>query len=470
MNNLFDVIVIGSGPGGYHAAIRAAQLGLNTAIVEKDPALGGTCLNVGCIPSKALLDSSERYEQLTHSITDHGISVGSVKLDIAKMMARKSKVVKELTDGIQFLMNKNKITVLRGHGSLLSSSGGEISIQVTGQNAGEYRCKHCILASGSEPIPIPNVTVDQKSIITSDQAIALEKVPDHLIIIGAGVIGLELGSVWKRLGSKVTIVEMLPSILMGLDRQLRELTLRTLTKQGLEFLFEHGVTKAETKGNKVIVTAKSTGGTEKTLEGDKLLVAVGRRPFTSNLGLDKVGVALTSRGRIEVNPHTLQTNIPGIYAIGDVIDGGMLAHRAMDEGVMVAELIAGKPGHVNYETIPWVVYTWPEVAWVGKSEDQLRESGVEYSVGKFNFMPSGRAKAMNESVGMTKIFADKRTDKILGAAIVGPNASELIAECVLAMEFGASSEDLARTMHAHPTLSETVKEAAADVLKTSIHQ
>ncbi len=470
MSDKHDLVVIGGGPGGYVCAIRAAQLGLNTAIVEKRSTLGGTCVNVGCIPSKALLDSSHKYHDAKEGFEAHGISVKDVKMDVKKMMERKVQVVKELTDGLDFLMKKNKIKVYRGHGSFESAEPDNIKIKVEGEDSGTVNTRRAVIATGSDVIRLPNIEIDEDSIITSDQAIALEKVPEHLVIIGGGVIGLELGSVWNRLGAKVTVIEMLPGILMGMDKKLRDLSTRVLKKQGLEFLFEHKVTRAEKKGKKVNITAEGKDGKEQKIEADKLLVAVGRRPYTDKLNAESIGVKLTDRGRVVVDHESLETDCPGVYAIGDVIDGAMLAHRAEEEGVKVADILAGKAGHVNYDAIPWVVYTWPEIAWVGKSEEDLKKDGVEVRTGQFMFKPNGRAKAMNEGDGLVKFIADKRTDKVLGVFIVGPNASELIAEAAVAVEFGASAEDIGKSFHAHPTLSEAMKEAALDVGKESIHQ
>ncbi len=465
----FDYTVIGGGPGGYVSAIRAAQLGFKVAVIEKRPTLGGTCVNVGCIPSKALLDSSEKYHAASHEFADHGINVGSVKIDVKKMMERKVSVVKELTDGLDFLMKKNKITVFRGTGTMQKASQEKIEIKVSGEKEETLESKYCIIATGSAPIAIPGMEIDEKQIITSDTAIALEKVPESMTIIGGGVIGLELGSVWNRLGTKVTIVEMLPDILMTLDGQMRSVARRTLQKQGLDFLFEHKVTEAKAGKKGVDIKVQDKNGEEKKINSEILLVSVGRKPYTDSLGAENVGVKINDRGRVEVDPHTLQTSVPNIYAIGDVIEGPMLAHKAEEEGVMVAENLAGKSGHVNYDTVPWVVYTWPEIAWVGKGEEQLKKEGIEYRTGKFLFRPNGRAKAMGQGDGQIKILAEKRTDTVLGVAIVGPNGSELLAEAVIAMEFGASSEDIARTFHAHPTLSEVMKEAALDVDKRSLH-
>ena len=465
----FDYTVIGGGPGGYVSAIRAAQLGFKVAVIEKRPTLGGTCVNVGCIPSKALLDSSEKFHAASHEFADHGINVGSVKIDVKKMMERKVKVVKELTDGLDFLMKKNKITVIRGTGQMQKASQDKVEIKVSGETEDTIETKYCIIATGSVPIAIPGMEIDEKQIITSDTAIALEKVPESMTIIGGGVIGLEMGSVLNRLGTKVTIVEMLPDILMGLDGQMRQMARRTLQKQGLDFLFEHKVTEAKAGKKGVDIKVQDKNGEEKSLNSEILLVSVGRKPFTEGLGAENVGVKINDRGRVEVDPHTLQTSVPNIYAIGDVIEGPMLAHKAEEEGVMVAENLAGKSGHVNYNTVPWIVYTWPEIAWVGKSEEELKKEGVEYRTGKYMFRPNGRAKAMGQIDGQVKIIADKRTDTILGVAIVGPNGSELLAEAVVAMEFGGSAEDIARSFHAHPTLSEVMKEAAMDVDKRSIH-
>ena len=465
----FDYTVIGGGPGGYVSAIRAAQLGFKVAVIEKRPTLGGTCVNVGCIPSKALLDSSEKFHAASHEFADHGINVGSVKIDVKKMMERKVKVVKELTDGLDFLMKKNKITVIRGTGQMQKASQDKVEIKVSGETEDTIETKYCIIATGSVPIAIPGMEIDEKQIITSDTAIALEKVPESMTIIGGGVIGLEMGSVWNRLGTKVTIVEMLPDILMGLDGQMRQMARRTLQKQGLDFLFEHKVTEAKAGKKGVDIKVQDKNGEEKSLNSEILLVSVGRKPFTEGLGAENVGVKINDRGRVEVDPHTLQTSVPNIYAIGDVIEGPMLAHKAEEDGVMVAENLAGKSGHVNYNTVPWIVYTWPEIAWVGKSEEELKKEGVEYRTGKYMFRPNGRAKAMGQIDGQVKIIADKRTDTILGVAIVGPNGSELLAEAVVAMEFGGSAEDIARSFHAHPTLSEVMKEAAMDVDKRSIH-
>lgn len=472
MSNQHDLVIIGGGPGGYVCAIRAAQLGMNVGVIEKRTTLGGTCVNVGCIPSKALLDSSHKFHDAKEGMAVHGIQIKDVKIDVKKMMERKVNVVKELTDGLNFLMKKNKITVYNGHGSFVSAATDKIELKVEDdkKQTTSVLTKKVVIATGSDIIRLPHIQTDGEVLITSDEAIALEKVPDHMVIIGGGVIGLELGSVWKRLGAKVTVIEMLPGILMTMDKQMRDLATRTLAKQGIDFLFEHKVTKAEKKGKKASITYEDKSGKSTTIEADKLLVAIGRKPYTDKLNLEAIGVKLNERGRVQADPHTLETGVPGIYAIGDVIEGPMLAHRAEEEGVKIAEIMAGKPGHINYEAVPWIVYTWPEIAWVGKSEEELKAAGVAYNTGKYMFKANGRAKAMNEAEGMVKFIADKRTDKILGAYIVGPNASEMIAEAAIAVEFGASAEDIGRSFHAHPTLSEIVKEAALDVNKQAIHQ
>lgn len=463
----FDVVVIGAGPGGYVCAVRCAQLGMKVAIIEKRATLGGTCLNVGCIPSKALLDSSEEYHKAKHKLDVHGITVGDVKIDVKKMIARKDKVVSEVTAGVDYLMKKNKITRYHGFGKLKSKT--EIEIDLEGGKKETIQADKIVIASGSTPIDIPSLPIDGKVVVTSDHAISLEKVPDHMIIIGAGVIGLELGSVWSRLGAKVTIVELMPRLLGTADKQMSALALRLLEGQGLEFKFEHKVTGIEKKGNKAKVNVENKAGEKSQLEGDIVLVSVGRRPFTDNLGAKEVGIEFTERGRIKVESNHFQTSVPNIYAIGDVIDGPMLAHKAEDEGIALAELLAGKYGHVNYNAIPWIVYTWPEVAWVGHGEEELKEKGIEYKVGKYMFKANARAKAMNEPDGQVKVLADKKTDKLLGIYIVGPRASDMIAEAAIAFEFGASAEDIARSTHAHPTLSEILREAAMDVDKWSIH-
>ncbi len=462
----YDAVVIGAGPGGYVCAIRCAQLGMKVAIVEKRETLGGTCLNVGCIPSKALLDSSEEYYKAKHGLSVHGISTGDVKIDVKKMIERKDKVVSEVTQGVDFLMKKNKITRYKGFGRLKSPTEVEIDL---GSQKEMIQAKNIVIATGSVPVEIPSLPIDGKQILTSDHAISLEKVPKHLIIIGAGVIGLELGSVWNRLGAEVTVIELMPRLLGTADKQMAGLAQRIFEKQGFRFLFEHKVTGVEKSGKTVIVHATGPKGEAVQTEGDIVLVSVGRRPFTDNIGARELGIAFTDRGRIQVEPNQFRTNIENIYAIGDVIDGPMLAHKAEDEGIALAEMLAGRYGHVNYDAIPWIVYTWPEIAWVGKGEEELKEAGIEYKVGKYLFKPNARAKAMNETEGQVKVLADKKTDKLLGLYIIGARASDMIAEAAIAFEFGASAEDIARSTHAHPTLSEIIREAAMDVDKWSIH-
>ncbi|MBU6235415.1 MAG: dihydrolipoyl dehydrogenase [Alphaproteobacteria bacterium] len=458
----YDVIIIGAGPGGYVCAIRCAQLGLKTAVVEKRAALGGTCLNVGCIPSKALLSASEKYEAAEHHFADMGIKVSGVKLDLAGMMGHKTKVVADNTKGIEFLFKKNKIDWLKGEGML----GGNGTVKV---GTDTYNAKHIVIATGSDVTPLPGITIDEKKIVSSTGALELEKVPEHLVVIGAGVIGLELGTVWRRLGAKVTVIEYLDRIMPGMDLEVAKNAQRIFEKQGIAFRLATKVTSAKAEKNGVALTLEpAAGGTAETMAGDVVLVAVGRKPHTATLGLDKVGVAMDKRGRIEVDHH-FQTNVQGVYAIGDVIAGPMLAHKAEDEGVVLAEMLAGQSGHIDYDLIPGVVYTWPEIANVGKTEEQLKEAGVAYKVGKFPFMANGRARAMAATDGFVKILADAATDKVLGCHIIGPEAGTLIAEVVLAMEFGASSEDIARTCHAHPTLNEVVKEAALAVDGRPLH-
>lgn len=466
----FDLVVIGGGPAGYVSAIRAAQLKMSVAIIEKRATLGGTCLNVGCIPSKALLDSSEHYEAALKHFGEHGITVKDVKMDVAQMLKRKDKVVSEVTSGVDFLMKKNKIERLAGFGQITGPNEVAVLDAEKKSTVETLKAKKIIVATGSVPIELPTVPVEGKVIITSDHAIALPKVPQHMIVIGAGVIGLELGSVWRRLGAKVSVIEFLPRLFGTADRQMSNLAQRIYEQQGIEFFFEHKVEKAEVKGKAGIVTVKNPAGETKTFEGDVVLCAVGRKPYLEGLGLDKVGVKLTERGRVAVDMHTYQTSVPSIYAIGDCINGPMLAHKAMEEGVACVEVMAGQAGHVNYDVIPGIVYTHPEVAWVGLGEEELKEKGIEYKIGRSFFKPNGRAKAMMEGDGQLKIISDKKTDRLLGAYIVGARASELIAELTLAMEFGASAEDVARTCHAHPTLAEIIKDAAENNGGWAIHQ
>jgi dihydrolipoamide dehydrogenase len=458
----FDVIVIGAGPGGYVCAIRAAQLGFKVACVEKRSTLGGTCLNIGCIPSKALLQSSENYHQATHSLKDHGIDVGEVKFDISRMQARKSKVVGDNTKGIEFLFKKNKITWLKGEAKFT----GAQEIDVAGK---AYTAKHIVIATGSDSVPLKGIEVDEKRIVTSTGALELEKVPGHMVIIGAGVIGLELGSVWRRMGADVTVIEFLDRITPGLDNEISKSFQQVLTKQGFAFKLGHKVTSAKVEGDSVTLTVEpAKGGEAETLKADIVLLAIGRYAYTAGLNLQAAGVETDERGRVKTDAH-FATNVPGVYAIGDVIAGPMLAHKAEEEGVALAERLAGQAGHVNYGAIPSVVYTWPEVAAVGATEEELKAAGVQYTVGKFPFMANGRARAMGDTDGFAKVLAEKGTDKLLGAHIIGPDAGTLIAELTTAIEFGASAEDVARVCHAHPTLSEVVKEAALAADGRALH-
>lgn len=463
----FDVTVIGSGPGGYVAAIRCAQLGFKTAIIEKYPTMGGTCLNVGCIPSKALLDSSEHFEKAKHEFADFGILINEPKVDLAKMIERKNGVVEQTTKGIQFLMDKNKITVFQGIGSFESAT--QIKITKNDGSSETIESKYTIIATGSKPSTLPFAKIDKERIITSTEALNLKEIPKHLIVIGGGVIGLELGSVYKRLGSEVTVVEFMDRIIPGMDGSLSKELQKVLKKQGMKFNMQTAVSAVERDGDTVKVTAKDKKGEEVVFEGDYVLVAVGRKPYTENLGLEKAGVELDERGRVKVNDH-LQTNVANIYAIGDVVKGAMLAHKAEEEGVFVAETLAGQKPHINYNLIPGVVYTWPEVAGVGKTEEQLKEEGVAYKVGNFPMRALGRSRASGDTDGFVKILADEKTDEILGFHMIGARAADLVAEGVTAMEFRASAEDLTRMSHAHPTYAEAVKEAALDATgKRAIH-
>jgi dihydrolipoamide dehydrogenase len=464
----FDVTVIGSGPGGYVAAIRCAQLGMKTAIVERYNTLGGTCLNVGCIPSKALLDSSEHYHNATHTFTEHGIDVKDVKVNITQMIKRKNDVVKQTTEGINFLMKKNKITVFTGHGSFINKN--TIEIAASDGKKSQIESTQVIIATGSKPSSLPGLEIDKKRVITSTEALELTEVPKHMIIIGGGVIGLELGSVYARLGAKISVVEYAPAIISMMDASLGKELQRVLKKTlGFEFYLNHKVTGAVTKGKEAIVTAESSKGEKVELKGDYCLVSVGRKPYTDNLGLDKAGVKMDNRGRIETDDH-LQTNVAGIYAIGDVVKGAMLAHKAEEEGVFVAEVMAKQKPHINYNLIPGVVYTWPEVAAVGYTEEQLKEQGKKYKVGSFPFKASGRARASMDTDGFVKVLADEATDEILGVHMIGPRAADMIAEAVVAMEYRASAEDISRMSHAHPTFTEAIKEACLDATaKRALH-
>ena len=453
----FDVVVIGSGPGGYVAAIRCAQLGMKTAIVEKYSTLGGTCLNVGCIPSKALLASSHHYEELQH-FADHGIEVpGDVKVNLAKMIERKQAVVDQTSGGVKYLMDKNKIEVFEGIGSFENAT--TINITKNDGSVEKIEAKNTIIATGSKPSTLPFITIDKDRIITSTEALKLKEVPKHLIIIGGGVIGLELGQVYLRLGAQVSVVEFADRILPTMDAAVSKELTKVLKKQGMKFYTSHKVQGVNRNGDTVVVKAESAKGEIITLEGDYSLVCVGRRPYTEGLNAEKAGVKLTDRGQIEVNDH-LQTAASNIYAIGDVVRGAMLAHKAEEEGVLVAEQLAGQKPHIDYNLIPGVVYTWPEVAAVGKTEEQLKQEGREYKAGQFPFKALGRARASADTDGFVKILADKKTDEILGFHIVGARAADLIAEAVVAMEYRASAEDISRMSHAHPTFAEAMKEAA----------
>ncbi len=457
MDLKYDVTVIGSGPGGYVAAIRCAQLGLKTAIIEKYNALGGTCLNVGCIPSKALLDSSEHYHQAKHQFSEHGIDVKGLSLNFAQMIKRKNGVVSQTVDGIKFLIKKNKIDVYNGHGTIVDAN--TIQILSADNKTQTINSANTIIATGSKPSPLKGITIDKKRIITSTEALSLTEVPKHLLIIGGGVIGLELGSVYARLGSKVSVVEYFDSIIANMDRALGKELQKSLQKLGFEFYLQHGVTtvEADNKG----VTLKATSVKDKkelVLQGDYCLVSVGRSAYTDNLGLEKINIAKDERGRIVVNEH-LQTSVKNIYAIGDVIQGAMLAHKAEEEGMFVAETIAGQKPHINYLLIPGVVYTWPEVAAVGYTEEELKAKNIAYKTGSFPFKASGRARASMDTDGFVKVLADKTTDEILGVHMIGPRVADMIAEAVVAMEYRASAEDIARMSHAHPTFTESFKEA-----------
>jgi dihydrolipoamide dehydrogenase len=466
MAERYDVLVIGAGPGGYVAAIRAAQLGMSVACVEKRASLGGTCLNIGCIPSKALLHSSELYAQAKTHFNKHGIQVGQLGLDLAAMLARKDRVVKGLTDGVAFLFKKNKITSYVGAGRLM----GEGKVAVKSASAEEIilEAKHIVLATGSEPVSLASLPFDGTSIVSSTEALAFDRVPQHLIVVGGGYIGLELGSVWSRLGAKVTVLEFLPRILPLSDGEIAELLHRALVKQGLAFHLETKVTGAGAQGGQVVVNAMHKGK-DVLFQGDKVLVAVGRRPFTKGLGLSEVGINPDERtGRIAVDDN-FETNVKGVYAIGDLIDGPMLAHKASEDAIACVERLAGMKTHVDYDTVPSVVYTWPEVASVGPTEEQVKASGREYRVGRFPFTANPRARCMDETEGLVKVLADAHTDRLLAVHIIGPRASELIAECVTVMEFAGGAEDIARICHAHPTLSEAVHEAALAVDRRAIH-
>ncbi len=461
MADTYDLIIIGAGPGGYVAAIKAAQLGMKVACVEKRGTLGGTCLNVGCIPSKALLHSSEIYEEISHA-SKYGIKVGKVEIDLPALLKQKDDAVKGLTDGIGFLFKKNKVDWLKGTGVIT----GKNEVSVDGK---PYATKNILIATGSDVMPLKGVEIDEQRIVSSTGALTLPEVPKSLVVIGGGYIGLEMGTVWRRLGAKVEVIEFLDRIVPGMDMEIGKEFKKILEKQGITFRLGTKVTGAKNTGKGVTLTVEpAAGGAAEEVKADYVLVSIGRRPYTDGLGLEAVGVTRNERGFIPVNHH-FQTNVPNIYAIGDVIPGPMLAHKAEEEGVAAVEIMAGQAGHINYDAIPGVVYTWPEVATVGKTEEQVKESGVAYKVGKFPFLANSRARAVGQAEGMVKIIADATTDRVLGVHIIGPDAGTMIAEAVLAMEYGASSEDIARTCHAHPTMNEALKEAALATFSKAIH-
>ena len=463
----YDLIVIGTGPGGYVCAIRAAQLGLKTAVVEKDKTFGGTCLNVGCIPSKALLHASELFEEAGHAFADMGIGVGAPKLDLKAMMAFKDRGVDGNVKGVEFLLKKNKIDAHIGHGRI--AAPGKVEVRAEDGKTETLEAKNIVIATGSDVLGLPGVEIDERTVVSSTGALTLPKVPGKMVVVGGGYIGLELGSVWRRLGTEVTVVEFLDRITPGMDGEVSKQFQRILKKQGMAFKLGHKVTGVEALKTKAKVTIEpAKGGDAETLDADVVLVSIGRKPYTEGLGLEDVGVALDERGRVKTDSG-YKTSVDGIYAIGDVIDGPMLAHKAEDEGVAVAEMLAGQKPHVNYGVIPGVVYTYPEVASVGKTEEELKADGVAYVAGKFPFTANGRAKVNNQTDGFVKILADAKTDRVLGVHIIGPDAGNMIAEAAVAMEFGAASEDIARTCHAHPTLTEAIKEAALAVDKRAIH-
>ena len=467
MSTSYDLIVIGGGPGGYVAAIRAAQLGLSVACVEKRATLGGTCLNIGCIPSKALLSSSEKFTEAEHALAAHGVKVSGVKLDLPTMMAHKDAVVADNTKGIDFLFKKNKVERILGTGRIVAA--GKVEVTPDKGDAQTLDAKAILIATGSESMPLPGVEIDEERIVTSTGALSLGQVPKHLVVVGAGYIGLEMGSVWGRLGAKVTVVEFLDRITPGMDGEVAKDFQRILAKQGFEFRLGTKVTGAEKLKSKIKLSLEpAAGGDAETLDCDVVLVAIGRRPYTEGLGLEALGIETDKRGFITVDSN-YQTNVEGIFAVGDCVPGPMLAHKAEDEGVACAEIIAGETGHVNYDVIPGIVYTWPEVASVGQTEEQLKEAGIDYKVGKFPFSANGRARAANDTDGFVKLLADATTDQVLGAHIIGPDAGTLIHEIVVGMEFGAAAEDIARTCHGHPTLNEAVKEAALAVAGRTIH-
>ena len=465
MTDKFQAVVIGGGPGGYVCAIRLAQLGLKTACIESRGSLGGTCLNVGCIPSKSLLNLSEEFHN-AQSLSNKGIEIGEVKLNLSKMMKNKDKAVTILTKGVEFLLKKNKVTYFKGTGSFKSKN--DIVIKDNNSKETIIQTENTIIATGSVPVSLPGIEIDEKVIVSSTGALKLEQVPKKMVVVGGGYIGLEMGSVWSRLGSEVHVVEFLDHITPGMDKEISSEFMKILKKQGINFHMQHKVEKIKKNNNNAIVSTLNENGTKKDFECDVVLISVGRKPNTEGLNLQKIGVELDEKKRVKTDKN-FKTNQNNIYAIGDVISGPMLAHKAEDEGIAVAENIAGQSGHVNYDTIPGVIYTSPEVASIGKTEEQLKELKINYKIGKFSFMANSRAKAIDDTEGFVKILADEKTDKVLGAHLIGPHAGELIAEIGVAMEFGASSEDIARTCHAHPTFSEAVKEAALSVDKRAIH-
>lgn len=463
----YDLVVIGTGPGGYVCAIKAAQLGLKTAVVEKRATLGGTCLNIGCIPSKALLYASEMFEEAGHGFEKLGIKVSKPKVDLPEMMKHKTDVVDANVNGVAFLMKKNKIDVHTGTGKVLGT--GKVEVTADDGSVTVVETKNIVIATGSDVMPLPGVEIDEKQVVSSTGALELDKIPGKMIVVGGGVIGLELGSVWNRLGSEVTVVEFMDKILGPMDSDVSKNFQRMLKKQGMTFKLSSKVTGVAKKGKGLAVTIEpAKGGDAQEIEADIVLVAIGRRPYTEGLGLEAAGVALDERGRVQIDAH-YKTSVDGIYAIGDVVAGPMLAHKAEDEGVAIAEILSGQAGHVNYDVIPGVVYTQPEVASVGKTEEELKADGIEYKAGKFNFSANGRARAMNHTDGFVKVLADAKTDRVLGVHIVGFGAGEMIHEAAVLMEFGGSSEDLGRTCHAHPTMSEAVKEAAMGAFAKPIH-
>jgi len=463
----YDLVVIGTGPGGYVCAIRAAQLGMKVAVVEKNETLGGTCLNIGCMPSKALLHASEMFEEAAHSFARMGVSVPPPKLDLPSMMNFKQQGIDGNVKGVEFLMKKNKIDVIHGTGKILGT--GKLEVSNSDSRAQAVETKNIVIATGSDVAKLNGIEIDEKRIVSSTGALSLDRVPERLLIVGAGVIGLELGSVWQRLGAKVTVVEFLDRILPGMDGEVAKQFQRILEKQGFAFKLSTKVVGIDTSGNNLVAKVEpAAGGASETLDADVVLVCIGRVPYTDGLGLKEAGVALDNRGRVQIDPH-FATSLKGVYAIGDVVAGPMLAHKAEDEGVAVAEILAGQAGHVNYDVIPGVVYTTPEVSAVGKTEEELKQAGVAYTAGKFPFTANGRSKVNQTTEGFVKVLADAKTDRVLGVHIVGREAGEMIHEAAVLMEFGGSAEDLARTCHAHPTRSEAVKEAALAVGKRAIH-